>query len=407
MNAFLLALATAVLYFLATGSNLEILYRLANLSLLVLVASYAWTQVSLRKVKLERKLQSPRSQVGDRLRETLTLANGSRLPRPWVAVYDHSSLPDHRASKVVTLRGLASESWEVETVCSVRGRFRLGPATLRAGDPFGLFQRKVVVGKPTPVVVYPATAPLPGFPLPGGALLGGANQRLRTDQVTTNAAGIREYVPGDAFNRIHWLSTARANRLMVKEFEPDPVADLWIALDMFAGVQLGEWPENTEEYAVHAAASIARHFLDGGWAVGLLASGAQHHDLPPERGDRQLLKILEELAVIHADGRQPLGELLIAEGLRFGRRATVIVITPSADTIWISALRTFTERGVRSLAVVLDRPSFGGTIDSTETLTALAAAGVRGYVYRRGHALADVFLGAEAAAMTIREAPGA
>ena len=190
----------------------------------------------------------------------------------------------------------------MRTICRVRGRFRLGPATLRAGDPFGLFEKREIVTQPQTVVVYPATTPLPGFPLPGGALLGGSNQRRRTDQVTTNAAGIRDYAPGDAFSRIHWLSTARTNRLVVKEFEPDPIADLWIALDMHADVHGGDWPESTEEYGVHAAASVARHFLQNGWAVGLLATGEQHHDLPPERGDRQMLKLLEEFAVIAPTG---------------------------------------------------------------------------------------------------------
>ncbi len=392
MNALLLAILTGVLFFLAVGSGMDILFRLAYTAAGALLLAFLWTRASLRGVSAERRLRSTRGQVGDEFEETLHVANRSWFPKAWLAVRDHSSLPGHNPSRVVSVPGKGRCSWHVKTLCTARGRYRLGPITLRAGDPFGLFERRHVAGKPATVVVYPATAPLPAFPLPGGALLGGANRRLRTDQVTPNAAGVREYVPGDAYSRIHWPSTARTGRLMVKEFEPDPIADLWITLDMQAAVHAGKGQQSTEEYAVHAAASIARYFLTAGWAVGLLSLAEQHHDLPPERGDRQLIKLLEELAVIRANGRVPLGELLVSEGVRFGRRATVIVITPSVDTVWVAALRSFAERGVRSLAVLVDGSSFGGQHEASELLVPLLTAGVSAYVYRRGDNLPDVFL---------------
>ncbi len=63
-------------------------------------------------------------------------------------------------------------------------------------------------------------------------LAGGESQRRRTYEVTTNAAGVREYMPGDSLNRIHWPTTVRMNRLMTKEFDLDPTADIWIYLDL-------------------------------------------------------------------------------------------------------------------------------------------------------------------------------
>jgi uncharacterized protein (DUF58 family) len=48
--------------------------------------------------------------------------------------------------------------------------------------------------------------------------------------VTPNASGVREYAPGDAFNRIHWKSTARTGEMMVKTFELDPASDIWIVI---------------------------------------------------------------------------------------------------------------------------------------------------------------------------------
>src|SRR5919206_556 len=47
----------------------------------------------------------------------------------------------------------------------------------------------------------------------------------------------------DSFNRIHWRSTARTGQLMVKEFELDPTAEIYVVLDMQERVQQHVAPE--------------------------------------------------------------------------------------------------------------------------------------------------------------------
>ena len=82
---------------------------------------------------------------------------------------------------------------------------------------------------------------IPEFTLPIGILPGGDAVRRRTQQVTTNAAGIRDYAPGDSFSRIHWPTSARKNRLFVKEFELDPLADVWLLMDAERTVHVGSY----------------------------------------------------------------------------------------------------------------------------------------------------------------------
>src|SRR4030042_3015017 len=115
-----------------------------------------------------------------------------------------------------------------------------------------------------------------GVPSPPGLLPGGEALRRRTHQVTPNAAGVREYSTGGPLNRIHERSTARRGRLIVKEFELDPLADVWIFLDAAEYVQASLpqpgmdtmvkdlWkqsakiplPPSTEEYAICTAAYL-------------------------------------------------------------------------------------------------------------------------------------------------------
>lgn len=320
-----------------------------------------------------------------------------------------STLPGHRASRVVnSLAPRSYRGWLVKTRCLERGVFRLGPLTLASGDPLGLFRMERHLPATSNILVFPATVPLPGFEPPVGILPGGDAVRRRAQYITTNVAGIRDYAPGDSYNRIHWPSTARLRRLMVKEFELDPLADLWIILDMEGIVQVGEvdvesasidstlWESQqefelaptTEEYGVTVAASLCRHFIELNRTVGLITYGSGGRRLiQADRGERQLNKVLEQLAIARAGGRVPLQQLLAAEERLFGRNTTVVVITPSTSEEWVNPLRDLGRRGVRTMVVVLDPSTFGDAPSPLNVVSALIANGVPCYTVECGKPL--------------------
>jgi uncharacterized protein (DUF58 family) len=263
----------------------------------------------------------------------------------------------------------------------------------------------------THVVVYPLTFDIHQFALPIGILPGGDALRRRTHYVTTNAAGVRDYSPGDSFGRIHWPSTARRDRLIVKEFELDPLADIWIVPDMaiFSHIapkadaikrvsdlppwmQLEEFelPETTEEYTVAIAASLAQYFLRRDRAVGLVGYGQSNEVVQPDRGERQLNRILETLSVLRAQGQVPLADVLHAESHLFPRGTTVIVVTPSADEDWALAARQVARRGLRMVSVMVNPESFGGRKSADPLAALLQAGGMGAYVVNRGDNLTAV-----------------
>ncbi|MCL6648546.1 MAG: DUF58 domain-containing protein [Chloroflexi bacterium] len=251
---------------------------------------------------------------------------------------------------------------------------------------------RVLTGSGT-LLVYPRTVPLPNFTIPGGELSGESRVKTRTHAVTPNAAGIREYVPGDSFNRIHWPSTARTGRIMVKEFELDPSSEVWLVIDMEARVQAGEGDESTEEYAVTIAASIGRRLVEMNRSVGLIAAGETHEVVHTDRGDRQLQKLLETLALVRAIGRASLAEVIAAESSRFGRNSTLVVITPSTEQSWVDDLQHQTHRGVRAVAVVLEPATFGGSSDVLPILGTLAIADIRTFLIKCGDDLNQALTG--------------
>lgn len=421
-----LALAglTLLVWLAAVQSGRPLFYHLAYLltGLLVLAAFWAWYNVL--GLEVQRDLASPRSQVGRILEERLVIRNRGPLTKLWVEVRDDSTLPGHMASQVVTALGPGRRrEWLVRTWCQRRGRFRLGPLMLRSGDPFGLFLVQRHLPGVRYAVVYPATVDLSLFPPLVGEYPGGDAARRRTHHVTPNVAGVRDYVPGDSFNRIHWPSTARTGRLIVKEFELDPTADVWLFLDMdrdahfsapwteaFFAERTGpallwqrreglELPPATEEYAVTVAATLARYYLRRGRAVGLVAYAQTREVLQADRGDRQLNKILETLAVITAGGAVPLARVLAAEGTALGRGVAIVAITADPSTDWVASLRHLRRRGVRTLAVFLAADSFAKAPSPRAALAELEGSGIPMCFIRKGDDLA-------AALSQVRVSPG-
>lgn len=384
----------------------RIWFNISYLLVILLVLSYFWTWANVNGVEITRQTHAEHTQVGGVLEERFIVHNASFLPKLWLEVRDHSELPHHHASRVIASLGPRRwRGWAVRTLCRRRGRFTLGPLTIISGDPFGLFERWRELGPSSTIVVYPATIDLPRFAIPIGELPGGGTMRRRTHYITTNVSGVRDYYPGDSFNRIHWPSTARTGRLIVKEFELDPTADVWLFVDMQSRVHFGqiveeeiETPEPallvkkptslidplTEEYAITAAASLARHFLSENRAVGLVAYAQHREAQPADRGERQLSKILEMLAVTRAQGTVPLAGILSAEGAMLGRNTSIVVITPSTELEWVETLRDLSRRGIRGVAVVIDPESFGAPVDTRSLLAALAQNGIPAYRVRRG-----------------------
>jgi uncharacterized protein (DUF58 family) len=234
--------------------------------------------------------------------------------------------------------------------------------------------------------------------------------RRRTPYVTTNVAGVRDYVPGDSFNRIHWPSSARTGRLISKEFELDPTADVWLFLDLERSAQaelvwidrtaLGEprlpWevgPDlvltpSTIEYGAAIVASLAKHFIERDRGVGFIAYSKHREVIPADRGERQLTKILETLSVIRAEGRIPVAEIIAAEGAHLTRNTTAVIVTSTDESYWIAAARDMRQRRINVIAVLLECHSFGHPRSNEGFVSELSISGIPTYLVHEGDDLA-------------------
>ncbi len=400
-NAIYILLSASLLTGLFTGRAFffNMVYVLGGLILVSLI----WSWLSVRWISIGRRTRSRRARVGHALEETFQVRNRSLFPKLWLEIRDHSDLPNHHASHVIPALGLRSRHrWQVQTICQARGEFRLGPMMLISGDPFGFFLSQRQIAAISHVIVYPATVQINRFGLPVGSLSGGEAQRRRTHYITTNASGVRDYVPGDSFNRIHWRTTARKGRLVVKEFEIDPLVDIWLFAD-FSSQSLfespdvqrlngvgpvipkdGKLPASTEEYVAVASASLCRYFIELERSVGFATYAPNRVVHQPERGNRQLTRIFESLAVARSLSNYSLGQMMVLETPYLARGTTLLIVTASADKEWIHEAQILSRRGIRVTCILVDAGTFGANTSLDEIQGILQLARIPTIIIRHG-----------------------
>ncbi|MGA9398099.1 MAG: DUF58 domain-containing protein [Anaerolineaceae bacterium] len=383
--------------------------RLAFLWGGLLAVSFLWTYYGLRNIRFERRTRTLRHHVGEPFEEFYRVTNQSWLLRPHIEVLDRSRLPASQGTRVLTAIGAhQARSYQAFTLLTRRGLFNLGPTELRSGDMFGLFQVTRTFVSESNLLVTPYMVDLSAFASPPGLLFGGRSQRRRTLDTTPYAASVREYSQGDPLNRVHWPSTARRNKLMVKEFELDPQAEAWIFLDAQEELHTKEdedfrkveheladsWlykkhptitlPRETIEYAVSIAASLVKFYIQNGQAVGLGVSMQQMTVLPAEKGERQLNKLLETLAFIEPSGKLPLHALTSMQGEHIPMGSTLVLITPSPGKEVYITVEDLLRRKLQPVVVLLDASSFGGYASTQKIFNTLTDMNIPVYQIKYG-----------------------
>ena len=403
---FLLIAFALAAYFtpLVSGVKTPVFFtRLVYLFALLILVSYFWALISIRGFIFTREARVLRHQVGQVFEERFRLQNRMPFLRLWVEIRDELALPGNSGSRVLSLiGGRQQRSYIAYTMLNRRGSFSLGPTLMVSGDPFGLFRFTQKDESNSTLVVLPYYVTLQNFPSPVGVFPGGRAIQRRANEITPQAAGVREYAPGDSLRRIHWPTSARKERLMTKEFEQDPQADVWIFLDAFGPLhyslpeeihsmprldQMWMWqrqvdvrlPPDLFEYAVSAAGSIANYYIRQGRTVGFASSSDVLTVQPPERGERQLNKILETLTFLKSNGNLPLPALVESQSPNLPRASTVVLITTLSDDSLDVAVDYLIMRNLRPVVIYINARSFGKQSDTENE-----EAGVLGRMRQRG-----------------------
>lgn len=209
---------------------------------------------SMYAVKLD--LARTRVAVGENAVGSIAVTNTS--PRPVLPAA--LELPVGQATALFHLPRLKSGEVHEDlfTIPTTRRAvITVGPVRSVRADPLRLLRRQLRWTDPTDLYVHPRTTGLDG---PAAGFLkdleGLPTTELSSADVSFHA--LRDYVPGDDRRHIHWKTTARTGKLMVRQFEETRRAHMAVALS----VNTDEYEREEDfELAISAAASLGRQAI--------------------------------------------------------------------------------------------------------------------------------------------------
>ena len=337
-----------------TGNNL--LYLILGMMLSLIIVSGILSEQSLRNVSVEWRFPA-RIFAKQPVPAEMRITNGKRfLPSFSFRVDDGGPIvsggrpsspalapaePDARFDRsVYTFKLSAGETTSASqtTRFEKRGLCALPPITLRTTFPFGFFHKTLIRTQTQTVLVYPRILPMPPGLRAAGGRIGEDHEHRRG--FGTELHNLRDYTPADDARGIHWKSSARQSKLLLKEYEreEDGLAHLFLSNRIASGAPPGDRGGPTEkqredfERAVEIAAALAREYDRRGQSVRLRTLSEEARDLDA---------ILKTLALVQPVSDPAPDDLLqqIA-ALDGGHR---ILILPGPDPLWNKVRGRFTD----------------------------------------------------------------
>ncbi len=292
----------AAMFLIAWNRGIAMLYVLLAILAAVALVSALGPLWMLRAARLRLALP-PESTVGETVVVGIAVEPATAPARRYFVKLD-SPFP-FAPRRAVFLPACGAGRVRAERVrCARRGVFELRDAAVSSAYPIGLFS----MARTWPVqlariTVFPRTYPVKRFALPPGSArnsgeLGRPSPSVGQEMIRE----VREYRAGDNPRHIHWPSSARHDRLMVKQFDAIATSETWIVLDLDPGSH--DERGDSLERAIEIAATLATYLINQGQrcgvAGGLAQDGSPRLFLPPKAGPTQLRAILQALAEVQA-----------------------------------------------------------------------------------------------------------
>jgi uncharacterized protein (DUF58 family) len=259
----------------------------------------------------------------------------------------------------------------------VRGRYRLGPVTIRRRDPYGLATLAQSLPGSTDILVVPRVELLGhGRPRAGGVGSEGTVPHLVALHGEDDAA-VRSYRNGDDLRRIHWPTTAHRSELMVRQEDHPARRRAVIVLDSRAAGHKGTGSTGSFEWAVSAAASFAAHLSQHQYTLHLASSETASEGVAAQA--IEIDDVLASLAIAQLGASQQLDEVVRWAHPLTSTGSMVIAIVTDHDEAVVRKAAALRQPEGTGLMVVLDTASFararpGEPSEQARTLADLVAS---------------------------------
>jgi uncharacterized protein (DUF58 family) len=374
-----------VVYLTAWVFGSRALYPVATGLVLAVVLALAWVRLSARPPHVSRHGAIRNVIEGDDVRIDLVVEARSPVPPPTLVAHERPGrLPERRVELYRAGRRRFAGGFELREL--PRGRYAFDTVRLTIEDPFALARASLVQGERQALVVYPRLVSLTRLFSEGQAQTQDGRRLLLRRPTGYELHGVREYVEGESLRNVHWRSTARRGRLMVKELEDAPSDEVAVLLD---GDELGATGESFD-VAVRAAGSILQAHVRRGRRCSLVVNSATR-DVQSVGSEGEWHRALEVLAGAEPTARTRAFALLQLDGGVVARSLELVVVTSRVDVPLVDRLvqRSLSRRGT-SLVYVEATPA------PEPQLLRLQSAGIPVAVVRPGDDLVEALGGRRA-----------
>jgi uncharacterized protein (DUF58 family) len=293
-------------------------------------------------------------------------------------IYSHSEEYNYHTSRYSVLwfqRIIRTYSYKARK----RGTYLLKEIYVDIGDIFGFYTDDRLIEDYMELLVYPKFIDIKGLKLNNTSLYGDTVVKRWIYRDPLYIRGVREYNKEDRMSDIHWKSSLKMNRLMVKEYDYTSEMELVLILD----VQCSDpyWRDidiEAVEKGISVAATLARQSLKEGVPAGLWTnakllsySTETKNEVKPSLNS--LKNIMELCARIDYSPRYAFDEYLLQRGKNFRTNCTYVIIASYLNE--------------KSLGVINNLKKAGYSIklmDVSKDLSLPSIAGIEKFVFEGG-----------------------
>lgn len=320
---------------LLSGSGSGAIYVVLAFFLSLLILNFPIALRSTGGVTIERVLPSHVCE-GDDVQVRLIVTNRSGGPRLLLSLVD--AFCDGGPIRVPVLAGGESSGVLYSFQPKKRGVYEVADCRIESCSPFGLVHASRSVSVDSPFVVYPKFYELPN-----------ASVRLTKSFTGYTGApgsragegaaffGLRRYHEGDPIRKVHWESTLRSGKMMVKEFEEDQHSAVALVMDTCRHSVVTRGEDSNLETAIRAAATLANYGLRNEHPVTLHFMDERTGELRNDHSTGDLTPLLDALA--RAD----------ATDLSAGELMSRILVDRHGDVNWFVILLSLQDKPVEEI----------------------------------------------------------
>lgn len=299
-----------------THASLILLAFCAWVAILIVSAALTWT--NLRRVRATRRLPD-HAVAGRPTRIECTVHNDRWAGTARAIVLANrvqpavGEVPPSIYVPAVAARGERTE--RIELTLPHRGRFRFEPLETTSRFPFGFLERRLAIGSPEELLVYPRLGHIARRFFEVEREQHPHQEGRRPDRATAGMEyhGLHEFRAGDSPRWIHWPTSARRGRLMVKEFEARRNRDVALLLEPWLPAAADDRDRALLELAVSFAATLCVELCRRqGLHVVLGIAGKEPVLRHGQSSVRLLHELLEPLALVEGTD-EPQWERLLHE----------------------------------------------------------------------------------------------